>query len=106
MSKVQKSNDAEQKDKDIKDLTDQLEKMQAINFTWYQAPENAPAYWLLLKILGILITAFAVSQGSSFWYDLIKKMKGDATPTDTTTNVVATSADGTKNMMWRSETKK
>lgn len=32
--------------------------------------------YILLKILGLGITAAAVSQGSSFWYDLLKKVTG------------------------------
>lgn len=38
-------------------------------------PDNA---WLWYKILGIIITGVAVSQGSSFWYDIIRQIKGEA----------------------------
>jgi hypothetical protein len=31
--------------------------------------------WVLSKILGLVITSLAVSQGSSFWYDALKKLK-------------------------------
>jgi hypothetical protein len=31
-----------------------------------------------LKILGLLITALAVSQGSSFWYDILKRITGQS----------------------------
>lgn len=39
--------------------------------------------WLLLRILGIVITGIAVSQGSSFWYDIIRQLKGEQKKTDT-----------------------
>jgi len=46
------------------------------------APETVlPADWLeyvLTKFAGLAITAVAVSQGSSFWYDLLKKLTGTA----------------------------
>jgi hypothetical protein len=30
--------------------------------------------WLLRKIIGMLVTAFAVSQGAPFWFDLLNKV--------------------------------
>jgi divalent metal cation (Fe/Co/Zn/Cd) transporter len=51
--------------------------MKAINFDWYKIPEGAAPNWLLLKVLGVLITAMAVSQGASFWYDMIRRLKGE-----------------------------
>lgn len=86
---VGSTNDQNQKNADTQQLISQLEEMQAINYNWYQKPSNAPANWLLLKILGLLITAFAVSQGSSFWYDLIKRLKGDQQGTDTASGTAA-----------------
>ena len=54
-----------------------------MRFSWLQAsgfPVNgtlgSDAGWVLLKILGLLITAAAVSQGSSFWYDILKRLTG------------------------------
>ncbi len=51
---------------------------------------STPANWItfiLLKIAGLGITATAVSQGSSFWYDLLKKMTGQGgTPAAATTD--------------------
>ena len=32
----------------------------------------------LMKLAGLAITAWAVSQGSSFWYDLLKKLMAPA----------------------------
>lgn len=71
------TNDQNLKEADAQALIDQLEEMKAIDFKWYTMPEDAPSNWLLLKILGLLITAFAVSQGASFWYDLIRRLKGE-----------------------------
>jgi hypothetical protein len=67
--------------KDLGDLT--------INIAWWQhlalpAPGSSAGGWaffVFLKILGLTITAIAVSQGSSFWYDVLKKM---STPTSST----------------------
>src|SRR6185295_1203113 len=40
--------------------------------------------WLLLRILGLFITGIAVSQGSSFWYDIIRQIKGEQKKTGAT----------------------
>jgi hypothetical protein len=55
-----------------------------LRITWMQVrdtfPQTADAVqWLqfiALKVLGLAISVWAVSQGSSFWYDLLKKMVG------------------------------
>ena len=39
-------------------------------------------WWLFLRILGLLITGIAVSQGSSFWYDIIRQIKGEQKKTE------------------------
>jgi hypothetical protein len=62
---------------DVQQLLAQLEQLQAINYQWYVKPESADWTWIAWKILGLLITALAVSQGSSFWYDILKQMKGE-----------------------------
>lgn len=41
-------------------------------------------YWLFLRILGLLLTGIAVSQGSTFWYDIIRQIKGEQKKVDTT----------------------
>lgn len=74
----------------IKDL-DEL----SLGITWLSAPANIPQtgatggtwiVWLLLKVVGLGITTVAVSQGSSFWYDILRKLKGESTtPTDEST---------------------
>jgi hypothetical protein len=92
--------DENQKNADTQKLISQLEEMKAIDYNWYKKPSDAPGNWLFLKILGILITTFAVSQGSSFWYDLIKRLKGDQATETTggsgvTGGAVTTSGAGT-----------
>lgn len=37
-------------------------------------PPNAGSEWWLHKLLGILITGFAVSQGAPFWFDMLNKV--------------------------------
>ena len=56
-----------------------------LHFSWVQSspfPTNgtlgSDALWILLKVLGLLITAAAVSQGSSFWYDILKRLTGQS----------------------------
>ncbi len=73
------------------DLNALVQQLGALSFEmgWWrgQAFPTPPtaANWLtfiLLKIAGLGITAGAVSQGSSFWYDLLKKVTGQGgTPT-------------------------
>lgn len=54
----------------------------SVKIGWWRQLENLPQNptpidWVkfgLLKALGLGITAVAVSQGSSFWYDLLKKL--------------------------------
>jgi hypothetical protein len=56
----------------------------SIKIGWWQfrdIPAQSPLEWaefLLLKMLGLGITAAAVSQGSSFWYDILKKIASPA----------------------------
>ncbi len=66
--------------KDLGDLT--------IKIGWWQTERPADGAnvmtwvtFVLLKALGLGITAAAVSQGSSFWYDLLKKITSPATST-------------------------
>jgi hypothetical protein len=75
-----------QNNANVSALIEQLEEMNAVNF-WYQKPPEAPDGWgwlwneIAKKFPGMIITTIAVSQGSSFWYDLIKRLKGEASPT-------------------------
>ena len=67
------------------DITALFNQLGALSFRigWWQsqslsAPKNFTDWlsFVLLKLLGLGITAIAVSQGSSFWYDLLKKVTG------------------------------
>lgn len=61
-----------------------LADVEALNMKigWWAIPENRPVadaaagmqarYWVL-KVIGLIITAIAVAQGSSFWYDSLKR---------------------------------
>jgi hypothetical protein len=58
----------------------------SIKIGWWQTqqfPQTSNvldwALFVLLKVVGLSITAAAVSQGSSFWYDLLKKISTPAT---------------------------
>ena len=97
------SNDQNLSDADTQKLISQLEEMKAINYDWYKKPEDAPANWLLLKIIGLMITTFAVSQGASFWYDLIRRLKGEqiAPEADETVGSVSVTEQGTNVLITR-----
>lgn len=66
---------------EYQDLMETLGQLSIVKFGWWQLEGALPAdagalEWLgflLLKLLGLFITAVAVAQGSSFWYDLLKK---------------------------------
>jgi hypothetical protein len=68
---------------DLSSLFDDLGKF-TIKIGWWLTdfPQNGSiGGWLsfvLLKFTGLGLTALAVSQGSSFWYDLLKKLTGQS----------------------------
>jgi hypothetical protein len=69
---------------DLTSLLDDLSKL-TIRIGWWQTqkvPQNGAILdivsFVLLKFIGLGITALAVSQGSSFWYDLLKKLTAPA----------------------------
>jgi hypothetical protein len=71
----------------IDDLIHELSDL-TIKVGWWQTehPEAGSTVmdWFLfivLKALGLGLTAAAVSQGSSFWYDLLKKISSPVTST-------------------------
>lgn len=71
----------------IDDLLQELSDL-TIKLGWWRtelpAAGTDAAGWLwfvFLKVLGLGLTAAAVSQGSSFWYDLLKKLSSPATST-------------------------
>jgi len=67
---------------DDEDIITALEQFSIVKLGWWQLEGALPAKagaaewagFILLKLLGLFITTVAVSQGSSFWYDLLKKM--------------------------------
>ncbi|MBV6465362.1 MAG: hypothetical protein DYG87_06045 [Anaerolineae bacterium CFX3] len=76
---------AQQEGGGIEDLNQILQHLSETNirFTWWHIqdtfPPNSGAPWaefILLKIVGLALSVLAVSQGSSFWYDILKKLTG------------------------------
>lgn len=63
-------------DANIDDLIQQLGALNIVHIGWWQMtpPDGNWVLYVVLKILGLGLTAAAVSQGSSFWYDLLKKV--------------------------------
>jgi len=81
---------------DVDDLIEQLTALNIVKVGWWQTelPEAGSglggwAMFVLLKVLGLGLTAVAISQGSSFWYDLLKKI---TTPTSSSSS--STSSGG------------
>lgn len=74
----------------IDDLIQELADLNIVRLGWWQT-EMPPAsaglgdwsLFVFLKILGLGLTAAAISQGSSFWYDLLKKI---TTPTSSSSS--------------------
>ncbi len=58
-----------------------------LHFSWLQSG-GLPAtntlkddvVFVVLKVIGLLITAIAVSQGASFWYDILRRLTGQGAP--------------------------
>lgn len=74
-------------DATVDDLIKELGDL-TIKIGWWQTQRPAAgadvmtwATFILLKVLGLSLTAAAVSQGSSFWYDLLKKITSPTTST-------------------------
>lgn len=65
---------------DVDTLIQQLLDLNIVKIGWWQTdlPQAGSlsdwALFIVLKIIGLGLTAMAVSQGSSFWYDLLKKL--------------------------------
>ncbi|HET7143990.1 MAG TPA: hypothetical protein VFI68_08235 [Anaerolineales bacterium] len=83
---------------EISNLIEDLGKF-SIRIGWWQTQEFPPssdiagwALFIFLKVLGLGITAAAVSQGSSFWYDLLKKVSAPATSTSSSKSSGGTSS--------------
>jgi hypothetical protein len=82
----------------LDDLVKELGDL-SIQIGWWQTerpPLGAtPTDWtwfILLKVAGLVLTAIAVSQGSSFWYDLLKKLSSPTTATSKSTSSGGTSS--------------
>ena len=73
----------------VPDISALINQLSALSFRigWWRSqtlppPTNFLAWlnFLFLKLVGLGITALAVSQGSSFWYDLLRRMTGGNSP--------------------------
>lgn len=74
----------------------------SIKIGWWQTqqfPQTSNvmdwSLFIFLKVLGLGITAAAVSQGSSFWYDLLKKLSSPATSTSSSKSTGGGSSSST-----------
>jgi hypothetical protein len=75
----------EGEDQDVEKLLTDLSALKVINIGWFlnERPESPAGvmdwvWFVLAKVLGLGLTMAAVSQGSSFWYDLLKKLVSPA----------------------------
>lgn len=80
---VVRQDDAEAR---MDDLIQQLLDLNIVRIGWWQTelpPAGSSAVnwvvFVVLKFLGLGLTAAAISQGSSFWYDLLKKITSPTT---------------------------
>ncbi len=77
----------QQPEPDLDSLLRTLDQFSIVKFGWWQIGDTLPpegdamawARFIFLKVLGLGLTATAVSRGSSFWYDLFKKLTGSQT---------------------------
>lgn len=88
---------AQQEGGDAQDLNQIINNLSETNirFTWWHLqdtfPQNSGTPWLefsIFKFFGLALSTVAVSQGSSFWYDLLKKLT--ASPSKTAAAVAET----------------
>ncbi len=70
---------------EVNDIISGLESLD-LPLTWWQAPAPTDGQTWLLKVLGLLITWVATAQGSSFWYDLLRRLNPRAAPQSSTTS--------------------
>ncbi|MFZ5856831.1 MAG: hypothetical protein ACOYZ6_08375 [Chloroflexota bacterium] len=82
---------AQQEGGDAQDLNQILQNLSETNirFTWWHLtdtfPQNSGTPWLnffIVKFVGLVLSAVAVSQGSSFWYDMLKKLTASPSKAD------------------------
>ncbi|MEW5941939.1 MAG: hypothetical protein AB1750_19925 [Chloroflexota bacterium] len=73
---------------DVDQIIEELSKLSIIKFGWWSLegalPEDSSAgewaSFIFFKLVGLGLTAAAVSQGSSFWYDFLKKLTSPPKP--------------------------
>ncbi|NJN55450.1 MAG: hypothetical protein HC804_12260 [Anaerolineae bacterium] len=63
----------------ISDILQSLEGLD-LPMPWWREPLPTTAEARLSLVLGMLFTWVAVSQGSSFWYDILKAIKPGSSP--------------------------
>ncbi|MBL8063252.1 MAG: hypothetical protein JNK32_09555 [Anaerolineales bacterium] len=75
------------------DLIQQLLDLNIVRIGWWQTelpPAGSTAgQWIwfsILKVLGLGLTVAAISQGSSFWYDLLKKISSPTSSSSSSTS--------------------
>jgi seryl-tRNA synthetase len=77
LKKLQEKEEELKKQKELKKLTENVKKLEEIGLPigWKRDdPRLVPHRWgWLVKILGWLLTAFAISLGAPFWFDLLTK---------------------------------
>lgn len=72
---------------DIVAIIGGLQNLEHVSITWKNPNPLARENWeegVPLKVLGLILTWGAVSQGSSFWYDIFRKINPRAATTSTT----------------------
>lgn len=81
VAKAEEAVQQETKEQDIEKLFTDLGELKVINIGWFlnerpEKPADAMDWvkFVLMKLAGLGLTMAAVSQGSSFWYDLLKKL--------------------------------
>ncbi len=71
-------------DVDSESISDYVERLEGLHIPLFWTPESIPQTpkdWAL-KTVGLASTAAAVSLGSPFWYDVLKRLRGSSsTPT-------------------------
>lgn len=73
MSEVVEQYKDSQDVEDVQPMLDALVELD-IPITWAQSPLPSSGGRIALKFIGVIITAIAASRGSSFWYDILKKV--------------------------------
>lgn len=87
-------------DANLNDLVKELGDL-SIKIGWWQTDHPAAAatimdwvWFVVLKALGLGLTVAAVSQGSSFWYDLLKKLVAPNSSSSKSSSSASSSSSG------------